>query len=57
MLDHQSAVIAYEAVQLAAAPGTSDIGLTNAAVVVMSPATPQGIFRTGGGNQRDELEL
>ena len=49
MLDHQSAVIAYEAVQLAAAPGTGDVGLSNADVVVMPPATPQGIFRQGGG--------
>ncbi|HKW03045.1 MAG TPA: TolC family protein [Vicinamibacterales bacterium] len=51
MLDHQSAVIAYEAVQLAAAPGSDNtIGLNNADVVVMPPATPQGIFRQGGGN-------
>ena len=51
MLDHQSAVIAYEAVQLAAAPGAGDVGLSNANVVVMSPATPQGIFRQGGGGE------
>jgi outer membrane protein TolC len=51
MLDHQSAVIAYEAVQLAAAPGSDNtIGLSNADVVVLPPATPQGIFRQGGGN-------
>ena len=51
MLDRQSAVIAYEAVQLAAAPGAGDVGLSNANVVVMSPATPQGIFRQGGGGE------
>lgn len=52
LLDHQSAVINYEAVQLAAAPGTgSSIGLNNADIVVMPPATPQGIFKQGGGVQ------
>jgi outer membrane protein TolC len=50
MLDHQSAVIAYEAVQLAGAPGNGGtIGISSADVVVMAPATPQGIFRAGGG--------
>jgi outer membrane protein TolC len=49
MLDHQSAVIAYEAVQLAGAPGNAGtIGISSADVVVMPPATPQGIFRSGG---------
>jgi outer membrane protein TolC len=50
MLDHQSAVIAYEAVQLAGAPGNGGtIGISSADVVVMAPTTPQGIFRSGGG--------
>jgi outer membrane protein TolC len=50
MLDHQSAVIAYEAVQLTGAPGNGGtIGISTADVVVMPPASAQGIFRAGGG--------
>ena len=50
MLDHQSAAIAYEAVQLAGAPGNGGtIGISSADVVVLRPASPQGIFRAGGG--------
>jgi len=48
-LDHQSAVIAYDAVQLAASPGSgANVGLSNADVVLMPSATPQGLFRQGG---------
>jgi outer membrane protein TolC len=51
MLDHQSALIAFEAVQLAGAPGQgASIGLSNADVVALPPASPQGIFRAGGGS-------
>lgn len=47
-LDHQSAIIAYDAVQLAAAPGSgTNLGIASADVVPMPPATPQGIFRGG----------
>jgi len=46
-LDHQSAIIAYDAVQLAAAPGSGNVGLSNSDVVLMPSATPQGMFRGG----------
>ncbi len=49
LLDHQSALVLFEAVQLAATPGSGTVGVSRADIVVLPPSTPQGIFKQGGG--------
>jgi hypothetical protein len=46
-LDHQSAVVNFEAVQQAPPAGTSPGSLRDAAVVLLPTASPHGIFRAG----------
>jgi outer membrane protein TolC len=49
-LDHQSAVVTFDAVQQAPRAGTGDTVSVRGAEVVPSPApTPRGIFRGGAG--------
>lgn len=50
-LDHQSAMVTFEAVQQApdAADGATPT-VSGADLIFMPPSTPQGIFRTGGGH-------
>ena len=51
VLDHQSSLVNFEAVQKAPAQGAGDASLTgSSAVVPFAPSSPQGIFRSGGGN-------
>ena len=45
MLDHQNARVDFEAVQIAAPQGSSELGLDRASVVLLPPSTPAGIFR------------
>ena len=45
MLDHQSARVDFEAVQIAAPQGSAEVGLDRANVVLMPLNTPAGIFR------------
>jgi outer membrane protein TolC len=48
MLEHESALVSFEAVQVAAPAGRGDaVGVRGADVVLLPPATPQGIFRSG----------
>jgi outer membrane protein TolC len=48
-LDHQSAIVTFEAVQLAAPVGTGEaLGLRGAEVIVVPPPGPLGLFRQGG---------
>jgi outer membrane protein TolC len=48
-LDYQSALVNFEAVQLAPPLGASNssVGLQGASVVVVPPSTPRGLFRQG----------
>jgi len=49
-LDHQSALVSFEAVQQAPAPGSNDaIAIRGAEIVPLPTSTPRGLFRTGGG--------
>jgi len=50
ILDHQSALVDFEAVQQAPPAGSSDaVGIRGADVVQLTPSTPRGIFRPGAG--------
>ena len=56
-LDHQSAIVNFEAVQHA--PGFLDApasGFSGSSVSPLTPAAPQGIFRAGGGEKNSGLE-
>ena len=49
-LDHQSALVLFEAVQQAPPPGSSaEIGIRGADIVLMPTPTPRGLFRPGAG--------
>ncbi len=48
-LDHQSAVVNFEAVQQAPPAGTASGGVRDADVVLLPTPTPRGIFRAGAG--------
>lgn len=49
-LDHQSALVSFEAIQQAPAPGsTGAVGIRGADIVVFPTPTPQGLFRAGAG--------
>ena len=49
-LDHQSALVSFEAVQQAPAPGSNGaIAIRGADIVPLPTSTPRGLFRTGGG--------
>jgi outer membrane protein TolC len=48
-LDHQSAVVNFEAVQQAPPAGSSTGNLRDADVVLLPTASPRGIFRAGAG--------
>jgi outer membrane protein TolC len=49
-LDHQSALILFEAVQQAPASGSdSAVGIRGADIVLLPTATPRGLFRPGSG--------
>ena len=49
VLDHQSSLVNFEAVQKAAPQGAGDSSFTGSGVAVpFSPSSPQGIFRSGG---------
>ncbi len=48
-LDHESAQVNFEAVQLSPVQGNGDtIGVRGADVIVLPPASPRGLFRPGG---------
>jgi len=48
MLDYESSLVNFEAVQLSPSAGNGDtIGVRGASVVVLPPASPQGLFRSG----------
>jgi outer membrane protein len=50
VLDHQSSLVNFEAVQKAAPQGAGDSSFTGSGVAVpFSPSSPQGIFRISGG--------
>ena len=50
MLDYESSLVNFEAVQLAPPPGAGDtIGLRGAAIVLLPTPNPQGVFRSGMG--------
>jgi HAE1 family hydrophobic/amphiphilic exporter-1 len=50
MLEHQSAIVNFEALQLAPAAGAGEtIGLRGADVVLLTTPAPNGIFRAGAG--------
>ena len=48
VLDHQSSLVNFEAVQKAPPQGAGDASITGSAVVPFQPSNPQGIFRIGG---------
>ena len=49
-LDHQSALVLFEAVQQAPPPGSNDvIAIRGADIVLVPTPTPRGLFRTGPG--------
>ncbi len=52
MLDHQSSLVNFEAIQVAPAfvDGPTS-GLSTSSVRPLPPPAPQGIFRTSGGRQ------
>jgi outer membrane protein TolC len=51
-LEYESALVSFEAVQLAPPLEAGDtVGLRGASVVVLPTSTPRGIFRTGGGSE------
>jgi len=48
MLEYESALVTFEAVQLAPPPAAGDtVGASSAPVVLLSTPTPRGIFRSG----------
>ncbi len=50
MLDHQSAIVHFEAVQQAPAAGAGGtVGVRGADIILLSTPTPNGIFRAGAG--------
>jgi outer membrane protein len=50
MLDHESSLVNFEAVQQAPPPAAGDtVGLRGANIVVLPTAEPRGIFRPGAG--------
>jgi outer membrane protein TolC len=49
-LDHQSALVSYEALQQAPAPGAVEMEPRGPAVVPLPASAPQGVFRPGGGS-------
>jgi len=50
MLDYQSALVNFEAVQQAPPPGSGQaVGIRGADVVLLATPTPHGIFRPGAG--------
>lgn len=52
MLDYESALVSFEAVQLAPPPSDADRGpVTGQPVLPLPTAAPRGIFRTGPGSQ------
>ena len=55
-LDYQSALVGFEALQLApaAAPGAR-LALQGSDVVLVPPTTPRGLFRTGTNERSEEL--
>jgi outer membrane protein TolC len=49
-LDHQSAIVSFEAVQQAPPPGSSaTVGLRGADIVLLPTPAPRGLFRAGAG--------
>jgi hypothetical protein len=48
-LDHQSAVVNFEAVQQAPPAPSSNRGLQDAQVILVPTPSPHGIFRAGAG--------
>jgi outer membrane protein len=49
-LDHQSAIVNFEAVQQAAPSGAADtVGVRGADIILLPTPTPSGIFRAGAG--------
>ena len=49
-LDHQSAIVNFEAVQLVPADGAGDsVSVRGADILLLPPSTPNGIFRAGAG--------
>ena len=48
-LDHQSALVSFEALQQAPALGGSDSNLRGANVIQLGPSAPTGLFRPGSG--------
>jgi outer membrane protein len=49
-LDHQSALVSFEAIQQAPASGSDEtIGIRGADIVVVPTPTPRGLFRSSGG--------
>jgi len=48
-LDHQSAVVTFEAVQQAPPDGAGSVGIRGADIVLQPTATPSGLFRPGAG--------
>ena len=50
MLDYESSLVSFEAVQLAPPLAAGDtVGVQGASIVLMPTPTPQGVFRPGGG--------
>src|SRR5262249_50418180 len=47
-LDHQSALVSFEALQLAPPSGSGRVTVSGASVMPQPVATPQGLFRSGG---------
>ena len=48
VLEHQSAVVNFEAVQFAPPLGPGEaVGVRGASIVVLPPAAPRGMFRPG----------
>jgi outer membrane protein TolC len=48
VLEHESARVSFEAVQVAAPNGSGEtVGVRGASVVLLPPSTPRGIFRSG----------
>jgi outer membrane protein TolC len=49
MLDHQSALVSFEALQQAPAPGTETVSFGGSNVAPLPISAPQGLFRAGSG--------
>ena len=50
MLDHQSALVSFEALQQAPAASEPDTGSRGTSVVSLPAPAPQGLFRPGAGS-------